>query len=130
MADRPAPGVLVLQVTGELDMHTASTLHDRVEHCLHDDGWDLDGRSENVRHVVVDLAGVRFIGSHGVAALIGAAHRVRAEGGELWVAGVAGNRRVQRPLELMGVNELLRVSPSTRDLVAALSGASRSEHRH
>jgi anti-sigma B factor antagonist len=57
---RPAPGVVVLSVVGEIDIVTAPDLEDAIAHEV----------AATPAHLVIDLSGVTFFGSLGLATLI------------------------------------------------------------
>ncbi|MET0930800.1 MAG: STAS domain-containing protein [Aeromicrobium sp.] len=65
-------GATVLSVAGEIDMHTADALRDRIV--------DLDVSRGTL---VLDLAGVGFVDSSGLGALLGIKKQQDAAGGRL-----------------------------------------------
>jgi anti-sigma B factor antagonist len=73
----------VLPLEGEIDLHVAP----RVESAL--------GRiiKQRPNHVVVDLSGVKFIDSSGLAVLIRAMQDVQKYGGKLSLAGISADVR-------------------------------------
>ena len=73
---RPRPGTVLLEVDGEIDTATAPRLQAGLDEAL--DAADAEGS-----RVVVDLTGVTFLASSGLAVLIGGARRVTALGGRL-----------------------------------------------
>ena len=87
-----SPGLVVLSLSGDLDLLTSPLLHERL--------WPLleqpDGR------VVVDLNEVGFLGSAGLAELA-AAHDTGARQ-DVRIVLVASTRAVLRPLEVTGLN--------------------------
>ena len=111
---RPRPGTVLLEVDGEIDTATAPRLQAGLDEAL--DAADAEGS-----RVVVDLTGVTFLASSGLAVLIGGARRVTALGGRLRL--VAASRSVTRPLQVTGADALF----DTFDDVAVrpLRGASR-----
>ncbi|GAA2027671.1 diguanylate cyclase [Pseudokineococcus marinus] len=64
----PAGGVVLVEVTGDVDLTTAADLRDRL---------DVAGRSPTGR-VVVDVSGVDFIDCHGLGVLLAARTRMGA----------------------------------------------------
>lgn len=91
----PRPGTVLLDVQGEVDTLTAPPL----EQALH----DLLARP-GAERLVVDLSGVTFLASSGLAVLIRAAHRA-ADGG-LRLRLVTASRAVRRPLQITGSEQL------------------------
>ena len=106
LVDRPTPGVVVATVSGEVDMLTAPSLRDVVTSELAD-----------CAVLVIDLSGVAFLGSAGLAVLVEASHEAQRRQVELRV--VATGRSVRRPLEITGLDEVLTTFPTRDDAVGA-----------
>lgn len=87
----------VLTLEGEVDMLTAPVLRRRLGEAFNGDPT----------HLIVDLSGVEFLGSHGLAALLDAQERAGAEGRSLAV--VAGTRAARRPIEISGLAQVLNL---------------------
>jgi anti-sigma B factor antagonist len=85
----------LLSVSGELDIATAPQLRAVVS--------DLLG--QGFRHVEVDLDNCAFIDSSGMGALLWAAHRLHAAGGDLVALHAHG--ATMRTLEMSGVDRVL-----------------------
>lgn len=102
-------GVRGLVVGGEID----STEADALERA----GIDLLGAAPEL--VVVDLGGVRFLGSRGMTALLRIRWAAAAGGARLRVVTGVANRPVLRPLTITGLDRELDLYP---DLAAALPG--------
>jgi anti-sigma B factor antagonist len=100
-------GRVILEVSGEVDMITAPQL-DRVL---------ADLRVADARVVVVDLAGVGFLGSPGLAVLVNA-HRALPPGRFLHI--VAPGRTVHRAFTVTGLAGQVRLFRTHEDAVAAL----------
>ncbi|TVT51520.1 STAS domain-containing protein [Amycolatopsis rhizosphaerae] len=105
--DRPEPEVIVLTVSGELDMLTAPRLAASLEELL----------AAAPRTLVVDLGGVTFLGSAGLAVLV-TAHELAPGREVLRIA--AGNRQIRRAFTMTGLDNLLALYESRE---AALSEA-------
>ena len=88
---------VVLTVAGELDIATAPRLRTAV--------GDLMG--QGVRHLEIDLGDCTFIDSSGIGALLWAAHRLKAAGGDLVTVHVHGV--AARTLEMAAVDRVLAV---------------------
>jgi anti-sigma B factor antagonist len=106
MVDRPAEGVVVATVAGEVDMLTAPALRAVVLAELAD-----------CTVLVIDLTRVGFLGSAGLAVLVEASHEAQRRQVELRL--VVAGRSVQRPLEITGLTEVLTTFPSRDDAVGA-----------
>ena len=108
----PAPRVIVAHVRGELDMSTAPEL----DHVL---GSLLVGPLP--RRLVLDLTELRFLGSHGVAALI-RLHNQTATAAGPGVLRLAGLRpAVIRVLTLTAALALFDLHDSVEDALAAVN---------
>ncbi len=96
------PGSVFVEVTGEVDAHTAPVL----DACLHS-----QTRRRGVHEVVVDLSQVAFLGAAGITALAQAHRRCRMRGARL-VVHTGGERRLLRALQLTGFADLVAVDPT------------------
>lgn len=86
--------VATLSVEGEIDTLTTPRLESAVAGLLTGPGDSF----------VVDLSGVTFLGSRGLAVLIRGAHRAGERGARLRL--VTATRAVRRPLEITGSDQL------------------------
>ncbi|MFR9800955.1 STAS domain-containing protein [Pseudonocardia sp. RS010] len=100
------PEGVVLAVTGALDLALAPGLRRAVEHAarLHP------------ALLVIDLTAVTFLASAGMAELVRADRRLRAQ---VPVRVVASGRLVLRPLELTRLTDELAIRPTRADALAA-----------
>lgn len=97
VVDRIAPDVVVLHVSGELDTTSSSELTTPLgSHVV----------SSN-RAVVVDLGGVKFLGSAGLEALVVGQQRATREGVDFVV--VASARAALRPIEATGLDSVFTI---------------------
>ncbi|HCJ09698.1 MAG TPA: anti-sigma F factor antagonist [Clostridiales bacterium] len=103
--------ILVVRVSGELDLATAGEFRHRVD-------ADLDRFGS--RDVVIDFSELGFLDSSGLGALLGRYKRVAERGGRVAVSGCAPH--VRRVLELSGVMRIIECHPSVREAVAAFGG--------
>ncbi|MFD1152566.1 STAS domain-containing protein [Saccharothrix hoggarensis] len=104
--ERPSDGVVVLHVSGELDTSSADELtRPLTEHLV-----------EDVRAVVVDLGGVRFLGSAGLESLVVGSQRASALGVTLVL--VATSRATKRPIEATGLNSVFTVVGSVDEALS------------
>lgn len=107
-AEPIAAQVVVVSVGGEVDMVTAPLLDLRLGEQLTTDAGSL----------VLDLTGVTFLGSQGLAALVEAQRRADETDTRLLI--VAPHRAERRPLTATGLDEVLALFD---DMPAALSAA-------
>jgi anti-sigma B factor antagonist len=106
---RPAPGQVVIEVGGEVDMLTSPQLRATV--------LDQFADSAGVELVVLDLDGVTFLGTSGLAVLIEVREAAHAAGVELRLACTA--RRVLRPLTIAGLIPLFDIHDTIDRALAA-----------
>ena len=100
--------VAVVEVRGDLDTMTAPGF----------EVWTADrlaGRAD----VVLDLDGVAFLASAGIAALLGLQQEAARRGVRLHLTG-RGNHAVRRPLQVVGLEARLDLQADARTVVAAL----------
>lgn len=86
----------IIRVVGRLNMVAAPELRDVVIHATR------SGKSR----MVIDLAGVEFMDSSGLGALIGALKTTRQAGGDLRIA--AAGEQVMMVLKLSNVDRILK----------------------
>jgi anti-anti-sigma factor len=110
-SSRPRPDVLVVHVEGELDMWTTPVLEEFL----------LEQGGPPIEHLAVDLGDVRFLGSHGCALLLRAGTTDELVEAQLHLVCVAGNRPVERVLDLTGLATLVPVHLDEAELLAALA---------
>lgn len=100
----------VVSVSGEIDVFTAPQLREVLMAAI-------EGGS---RRMIVDLEGVEFLDSTGLAVLVAGLKRVREAGGDLHV--VCTRDHILRVLELTGLDKVLAVHASL-DSVTPPNGA-------
>jgi anti-sigma B factor antagonist len=100
LVSRPTPRSVVLQVGGEIDMQTSAILEDALR-------TELDAAPHDL---MVDLAGVTFLASSGLAVLIRAAGE--AADRDIRLTLIAQHRAVLRPLEVTRTSDRFRVLPT------------------
>jgi anti-sigma B factor antagonist len=81
----------VVQLTGELDMDTAQAFEDELERV----------EATTAREIIVDLSGLKFIGSDGLKVFIHASARSRRQGNRLKL--VRGPDHVHEAFETSGL---------------------------
>lgn len=104
-------GTTIVAVSGEVDLMTADRLRETL----------LAEVANRPTMLLVDLDGVEFLSSTGLAALA-LAHRAAVEGG-VALSVVATSRVTLRPLQLTSMTEELSVFASRADALAPRSGS-------
>jgi anti-sigma B factor antagonist len=85
-----------LRIDGELDLFSASEVHD-----------ELVAITPEVRYVLVDLTGMTFMDSAGLAILLAGAKALADRNGKMLL--VVGERSVLRVLEVTGLNAYFEI---------------------
>ena len=93
---RPSAGSITFALVGELDLSSCTTLRTCLE--------ELD---PGVTDVAVDLTGLSFIDSSGLALLVTTQQALAGRGGSMALLGANGH--VRRVLEVSGVDQVLTV---------------------
>lgn len=106
-------GVIVLSVTGEVDMSSAPRLRSELV--------ALCTRSDAPPRIVVDLAGVDLLDTTGIAAILEGVKRCTLRGGALELA--RAEPQVCRELELTGLASAFPVHPTLDVAATALRDA-------
>ena len=94
---RPGRECMVVEVAGDLDMATAPQLRDGLQRVL----------EAGTHNVVVDLAGVGFMDSSGLGALVVMFNAARERGGRLCLA--AAQRPVRTLLTVTSVDQAIGI---------------------
>jgi anti-sigma B factor antagonist len=83
-------------------------------------GFLRDTTARDPAHLVLDLAGVRFLASAGVGIIMSAMQNADGIRGQLHLIGVTDNPVVARVLDLTGVRPLLDIHDGLDHLLAHL----------
>ena len=115
--------MLLARVEGDLDMASAAQLRDPLEAA-----WTA---GPELRHIVLNVKGLSFLDSTGIAVILGRYRAALARGGRLVV--VDANARVRRMLEISGALRLVELAGSEAEALARLAprrqGRSRRRRR-
>ncbi|MEO1980663.1 MAG: STAS domain-containing protein, partial [Fuerstiella sp.] len=103
-----APGILVLQLTGNLDAQNSEYLMDCVQGHI-EDGID---------RIILNCAELDFISSVGLGTLIRAMTRLKKQGGTVALAGARG--AVADVIRLVRLNRLANIYGNVAEAAAAL----------
>lgn len=96
-------GWSVVEVDGEVDIHTAPMIREGVVKLL----------DEGHRHFVLDLSFVPFMDSMGLGVIVATTQRIREHEGSLRIASVSG--RMLKLFDLSGLRESYEIYPSTAE---------------
>ena len=104
-------GVQILQLEGDIDLHSSRDLRTLLaEHA-----------KARRPAVLLDLTGVRYMDSSGLATIVEYARQAQSFRGKLALAGL--NERVRTVFELVRLHEFLSIYGSIAEARAALSEA-------
>lgn len=104
---RPRPGTTVIAVWGEVDLHVAPDLRDRMTTMI----------SDGTNELVVDLSDATFVDSMTLGVLLGAMKRLRARNGHLRV--VVTKPDLRRIFEITLLDQVFALYSSLDDALAA-----------
>lgn len=96
---RTVEGIVVVEVSGEIDLETAPALDTALRAALRDAG---------AGGCIADLTDVSFLGSIGLTTLLNATQAAERRREPLRIV-VDSNRPVIRPIETTGLDEVLRL---------------------
>jgi anti-sigma B factor antagonist len=105
---RDKDGIPVIDVSGEIDIHTARALRDALT------------KTVDVGHqrILVNMSGVRYMDSTGFGTLLGATKRVRSGGGSINLVGCSPS--IQKMLRVTRLNTIFGMFDAEDEAVAAL----------
>ncbi len=106
----PEPDVCVVHLAGELDIATVPVVADYLR----------EQSAAAPAELVLDLSAVSLLAATGVALIMSADRHDDGIGGRLHLIGVAGNRAVERVLDLTGVAGRLSIHPGCDELLEHL----------
>ena len=101
-------GVEVITVEGEIDMHVSPKFRDSL----------LNVFGKEARGVVVDLSGVPFMDSSGIATLVEGLRWSKKEGTRFVLAGL--QETVSHTLKLSKLNDFFEISPTQADALSSI----------
>ena len=99
---------VTVSCAGELDMSTAPELEQRITSVV----------LSNPTSIIVDLTPLRFLASHGIAALV-AGHELCSP--TIRFAVVAQARAIHRPLQLLGITNVSPVHATLEEAIEAVA---------
>lgn len=92
-------GLLVLYFEGELDHHESKDMAQRIERILEE---------YLPQDCVMDLSGLRFMDSSGIAVLLRVYKRMREMGGSAWVENP--DRQPLRVIDASGIDRIMKIT--------------------
>lgn len=110
------PGGWLVEVSGEVDLHTATALRGALDSAVDQASAD---DADQPQDVLVDLSDVGFMDSTGLGELVGAHKALSRSGGRLHL--VVGNDRVGRLITLTSLDEVLQVHSDRASALASMA---------
>jgi anti-sigma B factor antagonist len=105
--ERPAGNVVLFVLYGEVDLHVAPELRDRLTNAI----------EEGADYVVLDLSRVTFMDSMALGVLLGALKKLRPRGGELRL--VVPSSDVRRIFEITLLDQVFTLNATRHEALAA-----------
>jgi anti-sigma B factor antagonist len=109
--ERPTPGVRVLVVHGDADLHAAPELRDRL-------GATIDAGDSGI---VVDLTKTSFLDSTALGVFLGAVKRIREGRMQL----VVSRPEIRRIFEITLLDQVIPLAETRAEALAAVSAGAR-----
>lgn len=107
LSARTEGSVRVISLTGFLDAHNSRELSGRLDEALKDKAF----------RVVLDMAGLTYMGSAGIEAIISRVGRFRDQGGDIRLAAPAP--KVVKVFDLLGLTGILSLDSDASAAVKA-----------
>lgn len=101
--------LLVVQLSGELDHHSAAEVRSKVDDRL--DRMDI-------KKLVFDFSEVTFMDSSGIGVIIGRYKKLSIRSGVVCIANVSGS--IKRIFELSGIFKIVKVYASVEEAIKDL----------
>ncbi len=102
--------IQIVHVTGRIESTTAGIFGHEIERSI----------ANGNRQLLLDLAGVTYINSAGLRAVLAAAKRLRNPGDRCVLCGLSDE--VRRVFELAGFTKILQVYPAVGDAISDWQG--------
>ena len=104
---RDVEGVTLLYPRGFINAHTVKVFDSEIQKAL----------AQGQCRIVVNCAGLAYIASAGLGAIMGAIEEIRGKGGDLRLANL--NETVRNIFEILGFNHLYRIYPSEVEAITS-----------
>ena len=102
----PAEGITLIELSGELDAHTAPDFERFLEERVHD---------EKKSKLILDFSGLEYISSAGLGVLMGLIEEVRAQSGDMKLIRVPD--KIYHVLDLLGFPIVFEILPELKAAV-------------
>ena len=102
----PAEGITLIELSGELDAHTAPDFERFLEERVHD---------EKKSKLILDFSGLEYISSAGLGVLMGLIEEVRGQSGDMKLIRVPD--KIYHVLDLLGFPIVFEILPELKAAV-------------
>ncbi len=100
--------ILIAELNGEIDHHSAEEIRNKVESEL---------KKQNLKNIVLNFKGVRFMDSSGIGVVIGRYKYAKALGGNLVACELT--TEVKRIFDISGLLKIVEVYDSCDEAIAS-----------
>jgi anti-sigma B factor antagonist len=100
----PAEGITLIELSGQLDAHTAPEFERFLEERV---------RNEQKSHLILDFSQLEYISSAGLGVLMGLIEEVRSQSGDMKLINVPD--KIYHVLDLLGFPIVFEVLPVLKD---------------
>jgi anti-sigma B factor antagonist len=108
----PAPGITLVELSGQLDAHTAPDFEHFLEERV---------GTEKKTKLILDFCNLEYISSAGLGVLMGLIEEVRSQGGDMKLIRVPD--KIYHVLDLLGFPIVFEVLPKLKDALDAFEKA-------
>jgi len=102
-------GIRVIRLVGHVDLSVHKDLLDLFRSFM----------SDNVRRIIVNMAGVQVLSSSGVGAIFNMSREMQKSGGKLIVS--SASESADKILRMLRMDELIEMQPTDDDAIRALA---------
>lgn len=102
---------LIIQISGEIDHHTAAELRRQTESAFEQMGG---------RNIIFGFQEVTFMDSSGIGVMIGRYKQIQSLGGRIAIA--CPNEKIEEIIRLSGLSRLLPSFPTLKEAIAYTEG--------
>ena len=111
-AETSASGIITLELSGQLDAHTAPIFERYLEERV---------RGKGMKHLVLDFSKLDYISSAGLGVLMGLIEEIRANGGDMRLASLPD--KIYHVLDLLGFPVVFKIFKTREEAVRSFANA-------
>jgi len=111
-AASPAPGITLIELSGQLDAHTAPEFERFLEERV---------RNEQKSKLILDFSNLEYISSAGLGVLMGLIEEVRSQSGDMKLIKVP--EKIFHVLDLLGFPIVFEILPELNDALTSFAKA-------